>query len=128
MTVSPIQTSFTGGVISPRVRGRVESSVYRTGLATCENFQVLPQGPLRMRAGSQYIASTTAAARLIPFRVSGSADDYVLALYDNGAGASTLKMFSRSTGTEVAFSQSAVTNGTFDTDLSGWAATVRSKT
>lgn len=52
-----IQTSFAGGELSERLRGRVDAELYQRGLARCENWEPMPQGSLRMRAGTEYVAA-----------------------------------------------------------------------
>lgn len=53
MAVSPIQSSFLGGELSPSFHGRVDLDIYRQGAR--ELFNVLPSvgGSLRSRQGSQ---------------------------------------------------------------------------
>lgn len=66
----PLQTSFIGGELSPSLEGRVDIDRYASGLATCENFMVLPQGGVVKRAGFEYIADAKypdKKCRLIPF-------------------------------------------------------------
>lgn len=53
--VSPIQDSFQAGFLGQRVRGRVNSDIYKDALAKCENWHPLVQGPIRLRPGSQYV-------------------------------------------------------------------------
>jgi len=115
---SPSQTAFTGGEISSRLRARVDSELYRKALARCENFQVLPQGPVRMRAGSQYVATWPEgdAPRLFEFRVSGATEDYVIAV-----GASKVRIYSKLTGL-LAFRPNLIVNGGFDASLASWTA------
>ena len=71
---SSAQTNFNGGEISPLLYGRPDVDRYQTGLATCENFVPLLQGPLERRPGTHYIDSTkvgaTEKARLIGFEFS----------------------------------------------------------
>jgi len=52
---SPIQDSFQSGFIGKRIRGRVSSNAYKTGLAEALNWQPLVQGPIRLRQGSKFI-------------------------------------------------------------------------
>jgi hypothetical protein len=113
---SPLQTSFAGGELSPRLHGRVETDLYARGLSLCRNFEVLPQGPLRMRAGTVYVGEEAAAPRLIPFRVSGSAEDYVIALT-----AGKLRVYSRATGALVPIARNLILNGHFDANIASWA-------
>jgi len=70
MTVYPLQDSFSKGEISPKLRGRPSLDLYRSGLAQCVNFDVQPQGGLRKRFGTRYVAEAMTAlgdVRLLPF-------------------------------------------------------------
>lgn len=89
------QTTFTQGEVGDFIRGRAELGIYRAGLATCENFLILPQGGIDRRRGFQFISSnldnSTLAdgstsvvtgsfhtkSRLIPFKF-GEGQEYVL--------------------------------------------------
>jgi hypothetical protein len=72
--VRTLAKSFTGGEVTPEFWGRIDDAKYQTGLATCLNFEVLPHGPVRNRAGFQYVNATKYSgakkARLIPFTYS----------------------------------------------------------
>jgi hypothetical protein len=96
VATTPIQSSFASGELSPLLAGHAGSEVAGRGLSLCENFQVLPQGPIRLRAGSVFAGEEDAKPRLIPFRVSGESEDYVLALSDG-----KVRVYSRATGTLV---------------------------
>lgn len=77
-----IQTSFTSGELSPRMRGRVDLQQYAAGADTLENMMILSQGPATRRPGSYFVGTTKSAAsnqrvRLVPFIVS-SLTAYVL--------------------------------------------------
>lgn len=65
-----LATSFHGGELTPEFYGRIEDAKYQSGLATCRNFEVLPHGPVRNRAGFMYVNSvkdSTKSTRLIQF-------------------------------------------------------------
>lgn len=49
-----IITAFLGGEISPLLSGRVDTDQYAFGLATCENFVAVNEGPLVKRPGFEY--------------------------------------------------------------------------
>lgn len=71
--IRTLQRSFGGGEISPEMLGRIDDSKYQTGLSTCRNFIVKPQGPLENRAGFEFVReakNSTARVRLIPFTYS----------------------------------------------------------
>lgn len=71
---SGIQSSFVGGEFSDLAAGRVDIPRYPTGLATCQNYITLLQGPAIRRPGSRYVAPTKGAGSsvpvLIPFEFS----------------------------------------------------------
>lgn len=67
----PIQTNFTGGELSPRLYGRVDTAKYQNGCKTLENFLVMPHGGAKKRPGTKYINNVKNNAdnvRLIPFQ------------------------------------------------------------
>jgi hypothetical protein len=68
--VTPIQTNFTGGEISPRLYGRVDLQKYGTSVELCQNFIVFPHGGISKRSGTKFIAEvkdSTKRTILIPF-------------------------------------------------------------
>ena len=54
--VTPIQTNFTGGEISPRLLGRVDLTKYTSSMQRCENFICFPHGGITKRSGTRFIA------------------------------------------------------------------------
>lgn len=73
------QPSFTSGELDPALHARADLQLYRTGLATCSNYIVQPQGGVRNRPGTKYVAATksNAEARLMPFAYNDD-DSYLL--------------------------------------------------
>jgi hypothetical protein len=74
------QSSFKDGVLSPRMHGQVELDLYKSSVATLQNFVVLPQGAVTRRPGTYFaaeVADSTQATRIIPFSFGG-ADSYIL--------------------------------------------------
>jgi len=68
-----IQTSFTTGEVSPRLRGRVDLDQYYAGLDTILNFTLMPHGGATKRPGTSFVAEAKYAdrkCRLIPFEFS----------------------------------------------------------
>lgn len=64
------QTNFTGGEISPKLRGRVDIQPVQNGAEVLLNVLCVAQGGALRRWGLQYLAETkdsTARSRLIPF-------------------------------------------------------------
>lgn len=58
MKLRPIQTNFSAGEISPRVRGRMDLEKYFAGASIMENFKVHLHGGATRRAGTHYVANT----------------------------------------------------------------------
>jgi hypothetical protein len=109
-----LQSSFNAGVMSPQLLGRSDFDKYGSAVATLSNIIGIVAGPAVFRPGTQYI--TTAYSqdtdnRLIGFQF-GTEQGYVLEFGDN-----QLRFF-RNKG--IILSDTEVTNGTFDTDLTGW--------
>lgn len=79
-----MQSTFTGGEMSPLAAARIDAQRYYTSAATIENMIVIPQGPAVRRPGTRFVAATDSnnVARLIPFRYSAD-DAYVLEFTDN---------------------------------------------
>lgn len=64
---SLIGTSFNAGEIGPRMYGRVDQEAYRDGLAICENFVPMIQGPVLKAPGTIFVEHPKAQCRLIEF-------------------------------------------------------------
>jgi hypothetical protein len=82
MSVQTLTRSFAGGEITPEALGRLDLVKYQTGLALCENFETLPHGPLRNRAGTEFIAGVKDPTKKtigIPF-IYNSEQAYMLEL------------------------------------------------
>ena len=65
-----IQANFSRGEVSPRLHGHVDLDLFRSGLARCENFIVLPHGILTRRPGTKYCGgakNNDKKVRLEPF-------------------------------------------------------------
>jgi hypothetical protein len=70
MSLKSLSRSFAGGEVSSLLYGRMDLAKYQTGLATCRNFRVLPQGPAENRPGLQFVRACkhgNKKATLIPF-------------------------------------------------------------
>jgi len=82
--VSPAQTSFNAGELSPLLKGRTTLDKYRNGCETMENFIPQIQGPARKRPGTRFVAEVKDSAditRLLPFEYS-TTQAYVLEFGD----------------------------------------------
>jgi len=71
MRAEPIQTSFAGGELSRRLRGRLDLEGYRAGLARCADWQPTPQGSVRTRPGTRYASARAGDGRLFVLPVQG---------------------------------------------------------
>jgi hypothetical protein len=77
---NPIQTNFTAGELTPKLKGRVDLSKYANGVQTLKNFTVYPQGGATRRTGTKFIREVKTSAnftRLIPFEFS-TVQSYIL--------------------------------------------------
>lgn len=81
--VYPLQTSFAGGELSPRLAARVDTERYRQSVAEYINYYSTPQGSAFKRPGSQYFFPTLNGqpARLVQFS-RGRESDYVIEFSD----------------------------------------------
>lgn len=71
--INTYKASFNGGELTPEFFGQIGDAKFATGLATCRNFVVKPQGPIENRAGFEFVREvkdSTMRTRLIPFTYS----------------------------------------------------------
>lgn len=92
------QVSFSGGVVSPKLSGRVDQQKYRSALRQCLNMIPYKTGPLTRRPGTEYIAACKLqnfggnqfAARLMKFIFSPQTTfilefgNFYIRFYSNG--------------------------------------------
>lgn len=82
MILRDTQASFSGGEFTPALAGRTDIQKYKTGVKTGRNVTTLPQGGLRNRPGTYYIASagdSSHAIRLISF-IASTTTAYIIEL------------------------------------------------
>ena len=80
--LSPIQTNFTSGEISPRLEGRVDFEKYFDGCSILHDFLIHPHGGIKRRPGSYFAAEAKDSAnitRVIPF-VFNAEQSYIIEL------------------------------------------------
>lgn len=80
MALTDMKPSLAGGELSPSLYGRVDLEKYQTGLKTCSNFIVMPEGGVTLRAGTSFVGlvgDEPNPARVIPFRYN-TAQAYAL--------------------------------------------------
>ena len=84
----PIQTTFAGGELCPKLKGRVDTDLWKKGLDECINFEPLAHGPLLSRGGTRKSAEfpdLTPKCRAIEFPRQG--DVGFLLILGGGSGA-----------------------------------------
>lgn len=111
----PVQTSFTAGEYSPHLRGRVDIGGYFNATQLMRNWLPLPQGPATKRPGFEYITAARTSSeipRLVPF-VFNRDQAYILEF-----GHEYIRIFRNRA---VVLSGTAITNGEFTSDISGWS-------
>lgn len=109
--------SFNRGIMSPLARNRAD--VKRVGVSAEKQMNWMPRamGPMSLRPGLEYIAdyeNEFGAVRNIPFIFSNS-DFAIIAITDE-----YLTVLVNETPITRVAVDTAVTNGTFDTDLASW--------
>ncbi len=115
---NPGQTGFNAGEFSPRMTSRVDFQKYALAAETVENILPLPQGGMARRPGTRFIKEVKTSANLthlIPF-VYSTEQAYMIE-----AGANYFRFYKDQASIAVNNVIAAITNGTFDTDLNGWA-------
>lgn len=116
MRASTSHNNFTAGEVTPYLHGRPELTTVAKGLALCRNMKVLPYGGVTRRDGTKFMAevkTNTKRTRLIPF-VFDDDTSYIIELGD------LYMRFFTAAGAVQLSSSEKVTNGTFDTDITGW--------
>ena len=64
-------TDFTGGLMSPHLRGRVDIDKFNKGLKQMENFLPSIQGPTRYREGFKWLGTeATGNVKLLDFSIN----------------------------------------------------------
>ncbi len=53
-----IQSSFVSGELSPLLKGRIDINQYYQAVETAENVVIVPQGGMKRRPGTEFIAQT----------------------------------------------------------------------
>ena len=114
---NPLQPSFNGGEFSPRMAARTDFAKYPLACATLQNMVPLPQGGATRRPGTCFVAeikdsSKTAKLRRFEFSTEQA---YILE-----CGAFYFRFYKDRGRIEVASTDAAIANGTFDGGISGW--------
>ena len=93
MKIYPDVTSFIGGLLTPKLEGRIDYAKCGVGCRVLENFIVTPTGGIYKRPGFRFVAKAkTNNVRLVPFDFNGTeSQSYVLEV-----GSGYIRFFSRS--------------------------------
>lgn len=111
--VMPIQHSFTGGELTPRLTARSDTELYKSGLKRLINAAPVSQGPCQNRKGTRYtLEAAGTSGRVFGFQRS-FALAYVVIISDNGKIMVTDDA-SFILGPEI------ISNGEFDLGLTNW--------
>lgn len=108
--------AFNRGVVSPLALARIDAAGMALSAEIQENYIPSPLGPMAMRPGLEYVGSTrgNARAKHIPF-VYSATDKAILEFTD-----SVMRVRVNDALVTRPAVTTAITNGTFDTDLTGW--------
>lgn len=140
MAAKTVQTNFTAGELSPYLAARTDYQKYGNGAERLVNAVVKVSGGAARRAGTQFIAKAKARSafqasmvqrsafqvappatiRLVPF-IFNTQDAYVLEF--GGGYIRFYKNRAPLVGNPAPGAAELLTNGTFDSNLSGWTLT-----
>ena len=115
----PLKSVFNAGEFTPRLLARTDFDKYRNGVATLENMIPLAEGGATRRPGTRYVAtakSGTNATRLKSFIFSTN-QAYILEFGDE-----YVRFYKDQGQITAGKTDAAVTNGTFDSDISSWSS------
>lgn len=115
--VETLRASFITGILSERLRARFDLERFTSGIADALNFIITPQGGAIRRPGSQFVVASKSddpTVRLLPFQFS-TEQTYMLEF-----GPGYLRVLTQGGQLVTTAVSSTITNGTFDTDLTGW--------
>ena len=84
-----MQTSFNGGELSPRLRGRIDLAAYASGCATMLGWYPVLQGPAVAMQGMRFVGAAKGPFRAVPFEYNVTqsylieASDHAFRFYTN---------------------------------------------
>lgn len=70
--INLIKNNFTSGELSPHIWMRTDLQQYRNGTKEMLNFLPIVEGGLKRRGGTQALAITAGAIRILPFIINNS--------------------------------------------------------
>jgi hypothetical protein len=117
---TPILEAFNAGEFGDRMAARVQFDKYQNAGAVYQNILPLPQGGWTRRPGFRYINTAKSASVrpwLLPF-IFSSTQAYTLEL-----GEMSMRFFRNQGLIAAADVTATITNGTFDSNITGWTDT-----
>lgn len=113
--IFPLKPNFTAGEFGPRLAARLDFAKYANAAEEMENFWPLVQGGMTNRPGTKYVAEVKDnRPRLLTFQFS------VDAAYIIEAGPGYFRFYKDRAQIVTEDVDASVTNGTFESDISGW--------
>ncbi|MHA1567549.1 MAG: hypothetical protein ACTSX7_19735, partial [Alphaproteobacteria bacterium] len=121
---NPLQAALNAGEFSPRLHARVDFSKYPAAAATLANCIPFSQGGWMRRPGTRFIAearvSSGPTSRLLPFEFSNE-QAYVIESGGFTSPGGYFRFYKNQGQIVVAATDAAITNGLFNSDITGWA-------
>lgn len=114
---NPALTAFNFGEFSPRMVARIALDQYDNACAQAENLLPLPQGGMTRRPGSRFVAEVKTSASvhaLLRFQFS-TTQAYIIE-----AGPQHFRFYRNQGQITAADVAASITNGTFDSNITGW--------
>ena len=115
--IQDLQPAFNAGELSPRLASRLDFVKYRAGLELCVNLIPLPEGGVTRRPATRFVAEVANSAimgRLQKFEFNVE-QAYILEL-----GSRLMRFYRHQAQITAANTNALITNGTFDTNITGW--------
>lgn len=120
--VAPLITAFNSGKWSPFMEGRLDVEKYPRSCRELQNYIVRPQGPAERRPGLKRLAAakmSDRAARLMKFEFNDE-QAYLLECGHDGTSG-YVRIGKDRLQITVEATDAAITNGTFDSNITGWS-------
>lgn len=116
--VNPYQPKINAGEFSPEMVARTDFQKYQNAASIFENATPIPEGGFQRRAGTRFIAEvkdSTAITRLRGFEFSTDQAYFI------EMGDLYFRFYRNQSPILVDETDAVITNGAFDTDISGWS-------
>lgn len=118
MKLTPIQSNFSAGELSPRFLSQYNTEGYAAGLAKCENYIATKHGPLIRRKGFQHVFEIPGTfARVFGFQLDpGDTPGEAFPVVVSNSG----KLRVLIPGASAEIGRDIISNGDFDRGLYPW--------